>query len=79
MISIKHNFIFIHVPKTAGNSFQNILKNYSEDKIVSPLNWNRFMKERESILLCLIIRNESSQTFLIMRINLLVLETLGIE
>jgi len=36
MISIKHNFIFIHVPKTAGNSFQNILKNYSEDKIVSP-------------------------------------------
>ena len=36
MISIKYNFIFIHVPKTAGNSFQNILKNYSEDKIIFP-------------------------------------------
>jgi len=34
MISHKHKFIFIHIPKTAGNSIQNYLQNYSEDKIV---------------------------------------------
>ena len=31
MISHKHKFIFIHAPKTAGNSIQNILINYSEN------------------------------------------------
>jgi len=34
MISLKYKFLFVHIPKTAGNSVQNILKNYSEDKIV---------------------------------------------
>jgi hypothetical protein len=34
MISLKYNFLFIHVPKTAGNSIQEILKEYSEDEIV---------------------------------------------
>lgn len=34
MISIAKKFIFIHVPKTGGNSIQNILKKYSEDRIV---------------------------------------------
>jgi len=34
MISLKYGFIFIHIPKTAGNSIQNVLKLYSEDKIV---------------------------------------------
>lgn len=34
MISSKKKFLFIHVPKTGGNSLQNILRNYSEDKIM---------------------------------------------
>jgi hypothetical protein len=34
MLSIKKKFIFIHVPKTGGNSIQNTLKYYSEDEIV---------------------------------------------
>jgi hypothetical protein len=35
MISATKKFIFIHPPKTAGNSIQNILRKYSEDKILS--------------------------------------------
>lgn len=34
MISLKNNFLFIHVPKTGGNSIQNILSQHSDDKIV---------------------------------------------
>ena len=33
MISIKNKFLFIHVPKTGGNSIQNVLYKYSDDKI----------------------------------------------
>ncbi|MCP3932321.1 MAG: sulfotransferase family protein [Bacteroidetes bacterium] len=35
MLSINRKFLFIHVPKTAGNSIQNILQHYSEDEIVA--------------------------------------------
>ena len=31
MISIRNKFIFIHIPKTGGNSLQEVLKIYSED------------------------------------------------
>ncbi|WP_285164745.1 sulfotransferase family 2 domain-containing protein [Shewanella goraebulensis] len=34
MLSIKHQFLFIHLPKTAGNSIQNVLCEYSEDNKV---------------------------------------------
>jgi len=35
MISLKHHFLFIHVPKTGGNSIQNILADYSEDTLTA--------------------------------------------
>jgi hypothetical protein len=34
MLSLRHRFLFIHIPKTAGNALQNVLRQYSEDRIV---------------------------------------------
>jgi hypothetical protein len=33
MISTSKKFVFIHVPKTAGNAVQNILRHYSDDDL----------------------------------------------
>lgn len=33
MIGLKHKFLFVHMPKTAGNALQGILAKYSEDSI----------------------------------------------
>jgi hypothetical protein len=35
MIGIQHQFIFVHIPKTAGNALQSILSAYSEDIIIA--------------------------------------------
>jgi hypothetical protein len=35
LISLAKKFLFIHIPKTAGNSLQNILSQYSEEEVVS--------------------------------------------
>jgi len=35
VISIQKKFIFIHVPKTGGNSLQKVLKVYSEDVLTT--------------------------------------------
>jgi hypothetical protein len=35
MISFQKRFLFVHIPKTAGNSIQSVLHDYSEDELVA--------------------------------------------
>ena len=35
MLSSSHKFLFVHIPKTGGNSIQQVLAPYSEDRIVA--------------------------------------------
>jgi len=35
MISFQKRFLFVHIPKTAGNSIQSALRDYSEDQLIA--------------------------------------------
>jgi Sulfotransferase family len=35
MISFQKGFLFVHIPKTAGNSIQSALRDYSEDQLIA--------------------------------------------
>src|SRR5205809_6383822 len=35
MISLQKHFLFVHIPKMAGNSIQTALRDYSEDQLVA--------------------------------------------
>jgi hypothetical protein len=33
LISLRHRFLFVHIPKTAGNSIQSVLRSYYDDEL----------------------------------------------
>jgi len=35
MISFQKRFLFVHIPKTAGNSIQSVLRDFSEDQLLA--------------------------------------------
>jgi hypothetical protein len=35
MVSLRYRFLFVHLPKTGGNSVQDVLRPFSEDRIVT--------------------------------------------
>ncbi len=38
MISYKHQFIFVHIPRTAGTSIENFLLQFEDDEVISRVN-----------------------------------------
>ena len=35
IVSLQKRFLFVHIPKTAGNSIQSVLRDYSKDQLVA--------------------------------------------
>lgn len=61
MISTRHKFIFIHIPKTGGNSIQNILVNYSEDTLRNHENGETFENIQRNYLNDFEVESNSEQ------------------
>jgi hypothetical protein len=40
MLSLRHNFVFVHVPKTGGNSLQSVLEEFSDDTRSKTRYWH---------------------------------------
>jgi hypothetical protein len=51
MLSLRHRFLFLHIPKTGGSSLCEALAPYSEDRIVRVKPWDRDQFELNSPLL----------------------------
>ena len=88
MISIKHNFLFIHIPKTGGNSIQTYLSEFSEDSLITK-NFRRDGVRKFQVVnrkygtvkhsTINDYKKKLKKTFSIPYSNSLLLETLGIE
>ena len=49
MLSLKHHFLFIHIPKTAGNSIQQVLDKYADENIVAVKPWQDGVEDFEIV------------------------------
>lgn len=49
MLSLKHHFLFIHIPKTAGNSVQQVLDKYADENIVAVKPWQDGVEDFEIV------------------------------